>query len=103
MSTVRTQHLQGATDTTLVETCRAEGRCLVTLDLGFANPRNFRPREWAGLAVVRLPRHATTDLLVAALRRLDEALRVRDVRGRLWIVDIERVREFQDPGSDGPA
>ncbi|MGH9405589.1 MAG: hypothetical protein ACRD3D_07115 [Terriglobia bacterium] len=35
-----------ATDQALIETCRREGRCLLTLDLDFSNPLVFRPSEY---------------------------------------------------------
>lgn len=53
--TVAEQGLCSTTDRTLIEVCRTEGRCLVTLDLDFANPLVFRPSEYAGIAVLRLP------------------------------------------------
>ena len=59
MSTVPEQGLSSASDRTLIETCRAQQRCLVTLDLDFANPLLFRPSDYAGIAVLRLslPHH----------------------------------------------
>lgn len=48
--TVADELLQASEDHDLVERCRVEGRCLVTLDLDFANPLIFPPRRHAGVA-----------------------------------------------------
>lgn len=58
VSTVREQGLQAASDRALIAVCSAEGRCLVTLDLEFGNPLVFRPADYPGIAVLRLPEHA---------------------------------------------
>ena len=43
--TVGDQRLRGADDRTLIDICRTEQRCLVTMDLDFANPFIFRPAQ----------------------------------------------------------
>jgi predicted nuclease of predicted toxin-antitoxin system len=55
VATVAGQALTSATDEELIRYCAAEGRALVTLDLDFANPLRFRPSQYAGVAVLRLP------------------------------------------------
>jgi predicted nuclease of predicted toxin-antitoxin system len=55
VATVRSQELQGATDEVLIEACQREQRCLVTLDSDFGNPLIFKPWEYPGIAVLRLP------------------------------------------------
>ena len=59
VSTVDEQSLTGATDADLIEASRAEERCLVTLDLDFANPLTFAPRRYPGIAVLRLPENSS--------------------------------------------
>jgi len=54
VATVHGQEMQGATDRELFDTCRAEGRVLVTLDLDFTNPLRFPPAGSPGLAVLRV-------------------------------------------------
>ena len=53
VSTVAGEQMAGAADVDLLETCKREGRCLVTLDLDFSNPLRFPPSGYAGIAVVR--------------------------------------------------
>ena len=55
VATVSGEDLCRAVDPVIIEVSRAEGRCLVTMDLDFANPLRFRPDRYAGIAVLRLP------------------------------------------------
>ena len=41
VATVREEELQGSTDLRIYEVCRSENRCLVTLDLDFADVVRF--------------------------------------------------------------
>lgn len=59
VATVSQQHLSSASDQEIVAACRAERRCLVTLDLDFGNPLRFPPWDQSGIAVLRLPRKTT--------------------------------------------
>lgn len=43
VATVREQQLCSASDVSVINICKAEGRCLVTLDLDFSNPLRFKP------------------------------------------------------------
>jgi predicted nuclease of predicted toxin-antitoxin system len=98
VATVAEQHLTSAGDHQLIAACAAEGRCIVTLDLDFSNPLVFRPGDYAGIAVLRLPpRPKDTDLWIAC-RTLLGALSKGDVTGKLWIVERGRIREYRpDP------
>ncbi|NBC10140.1 MAG: hypothetical protein GVY24_00195 [Planctomycetes bacterium] len=49
VETVASQAMCGTHDRDLIETCRDEGRALVTLDLDFANPLVFNPQQFAGI------------------------------------------------------
>lgn len=62
VSTVPAQGFCSAADRVLIEACRKEHRCLVTLDLDFGNPLFFRPSGYAGIAVLRLPPKPLTTL-----------------------------------------
>lgn len=45
VATVHDQQMTSAPDSALIAACSAEGRCLVTLDLGFANPLSYDARR----------------------------------------------------------
>lgn len=99
VSTVARQQMQAALDASLIEFCRQEGRALVTLDLDFANPVQFRPSRYPGIAVLRLPKKASAGDLLAAVRTLVEGLKRSSLAGKLWIVEIGRIREFNEDES----
>lgn len=96
VSTVVRQQMQSATDGQVIETCRQEGRTLVTLDLDFANPLHFRPSRYPGIAVLRLPKKASVADLLAAVRTLAEGLKHNSLTGKLWVVEIGRIREYDE-------
>ena len=96
VSTVVLQQMQAAMDAEVIEACRKEGRALVTLDLDFANPIHFRPSQYPGIAVLRLPKKASAADLLAAIRTLVEGLKQGPLTGKLWIVEIGRIREFNE-------
>jgi predicted nuclease of predicted toxin-antitoxin system len=54
VATVYEERLAGRPDVDIAAAVKAEGRCLVTFDLDFADPRRFPPAELAGLVVLRL-------------------------------------------------
>lgn len=94
--TVREQSLCGTEDPALIEVCRAEERCLVTLDLDFANPLVFLPSRYSGIAVLRLPGRASHGQLLSLVRTLAGALEAEIIAGKLWIVEIGRIRIYQE-------
>jgi hypothetical protein len=99
-SSVPAQGLSSASDATLIESCRGEQRCLVTLDVDFANPLLFPPSRLAGIAVLRLPPKPSPADLMAAVETLLGGLAKSPIAGKLWIVQRARIREYQDPESD---
>ena len=94
VSTVVEQRLCSASDRVLIEACSAEGRALVTLDLDFANPILFPPRDYGGIGFLRLGARPSRDDLNQAIRSLIVGLAATDLRGNLWIVQGEKIREY---------
>ncbi|WP_447972349.1 DUF5615 family PIN-like protein [Nitrospira sp. Kam-Ns4a] len=95
VATIPGQGMSGATDRDLIAACQAEHRCLVTLDLDFSNPLVFPPWEYSGIAVLRLPRKPTDEDLWACCRTLAEGLTKHEITGKLWVVQADRIREYQ--------
>lgn len=96
VATVAGQRMSGAADADVLEACRTEQRCLVSLDLDFSNPLRFPPANYSGIAIVRLPGRASYAGLVSAVQTLVKALESQVIIGKLWIVEIGRIRIHQD-------
>jgi predicted nuclease of predicted toxin-antitoxin system len=96
--TVAEQGLRSASDTDLIAVCKQEERCLVTLDLDFGNPMVFDPSDYFGICVLRLPPSPTPQDLFDAVLTLIGGLERQFVRGKLWIVQRGRIREYQQGG-----
>jgi predicted nuclease of predicted toxin-antitoxin system len=90
----REQGLTGKEDHVVIEVCRVEERCLVTLDLDFGHILNYPPARYAGIAVLRLPEPMSFRGLEEAARTLLEALSKREIYRKLWIVSRGKVREY---------
>ena len=94
VETVVSQGLCGAADHALIDVCRSEQRCLVTLDFDFSNPIQFPPDKYAGIVVLKLPKdHAVNDIL-DCLRALVCAVDPSDLAGKLRVVSKTRIREY---------
>lgn len=97
IETVAGEDLGGASDEELIAVCGAEGRVLITLDLDFANVLRFPPFRHAGIVVLRLPHPVELGAIHERIRVLLEAVeREGEPAGRLWIVEQDRLREY-DP------
>jgi hypothetical protein len=101
VATVPEQGLSSAMDRALIDICRQESRCLVTLDLDFSNPFLFKPAQYAGIAVLRLPSRPSPQDLFEAVRTLIRGLVSEDIVGKLWIVQRGRIRIYR-PEEEGP-
>ena len=100
VATVVDQGMTSAPDPQLLAACAAEGCCLATLDLDFANPLTFPPGRHAGVVVLRLPPKPSDADLDDACRTLIAALADKDAFGKLWIVQRGRLREYQPRTDD---
>ena len=95
VATVVEQGLMGVADVDLIDVCRGENRCLITLDLDFSNPFIFPPEDYAGIVVIRLPRRSAPEDLYQAVRVLISAFKSDAIEGRLWFVERRRIRQYQ--------
>ena len=95
VQTVREEGLTSASDNRLYTTCQQEGRCLVTLDLDFADVIHFPPQSTGGIIVIRLPRNPSLSALETLIGQCLQALKQDHIEGRLWIVEPNRIRIHQ--------
>jgi len=96
VTTVTDQGLCSAPDSRLIGVCKSEGRCLVTLDLDFSNTLVFRPAEYPGIAVLRLPSRGSLRDLIEIVQTLRDTLERESIDGKLWSVQKDRVRIYQE-------
>jgi len=96
VTTVHDQGLQSVADADLIETCRRERRAPVTLDLDFGNPLLFKPSQYEGIAVLRLPPKPSRIDLIDAVETLAGGLDRDPIHRKLWIVQRGRIREYQE-------
>ena len=94
VATVVEEGLSSVGDDKLIEVCRSERRCLVTLDLDFGNPLHFDPSRYSGIAVLRLPIEFLAGDLFDTVRTLAIGLADSAIEGKLWIVQRGRIREY---------
>jgi len=83
VQTVREESLQGASDRRLYEVYCAEQRCLVTLDLDFADVMRFPPEKAGGIAVIRVPRNPSLPLLERLVRQFLHSVEQMSVEKKL--------------------
>jgi len=98
VQTVSQEKLNGADDIRLFQVCALEDRCLITLDLDFADVLRFPPSTGAGIAVLRPPGAVSLNLLSALVRSLLAGIENEPISGRLWIVEPGRIRAHGEPG-----
>ena len=96
VSSVSSQKVCGASDIEIIQLCKKEQRALVTLDLDFGNPLLFRPSEYCGIAILRSSKPLSSPHLQEHCRTLLEALDREDLSAKLWIVELGRVRIYQE-------
>ena len=101
VATVIDQGLSAASDRDFVAECASEGRALVSLGLDFANPLLFPPHAYRGIAVIRLSPKPGPQELRDAVRLLAQTLTRQRIDRRLWVVQRQSVREYQeDPDTE---
>ena len=99
METVRGQGLQGCADQRIYDVCCSEGRCLITLDLDFADVVRFPPLSSRGIVILRIPRNPSVAMLEQMIHQFLQALGQTSPDNRLWIVEPWRIR-VREPDSD---
>ena len=89
--TVLDQQLGGNPDPRVFDASQAEDRVLVTFDLDFSDIRAYPPASHKGVWVLR-PHTQSIENTLALLRAALRVLETEPTRGRLWIIEPERVR-----------
>jgi predicted nuclease of predicted toxin-antitoxin system len=85
------QGLQGEVDVNIAGVCRREARAIVTLDLDFADIREYPPEQYAGIIVLRLKDQSRASVL-NIIGRMIPLFDAEPLVGHLWIVQETGVR-----------
>jgi len=96
VSTVAEEHLLGSKDTIIAKTCKDEGLCLITADMGFAQIIEYPPNRYPGIIVLRHPA-PSLDGMRKLVEQIAAAVKTRSPQGRLWIVEPARIRIHGNP------
>ena len=97
--TVQEENLGGFPDTQIGATCQQEERCLITLDLDFADIRAYPPSEYPGIIVFRLM-HQDKQHVLSVLARAMHVLSTEPLHGHLWVVDERRIKIRGESSTD---
>lgn len=92
--------LAGSSDEIIYQTCKAVSRTLITLDLDFSNPIRFPPEHSDGIVVIRPPQSTLASIRETLWGAIDQ-LKTGNVKGKLWIVEVGRIREYDPNESKG--
>ena len=85
------EQLGGHADPRVFDASQAEDRILITFDLDFSDIRVYPPATHTGIWVLR-PYTQSIENTLVLLKSALIVLEVEPTRGRLWIIEPERVR-----------
>jgi predicted nuclease of predicted toxin-antitoxin system len=88
---VHDERLVGHPDSTILDICLNEHRVLVTLDLDFADVRQYPPSTHRGIWVLR-PEAQSIEKTPSVLRGALALVGVERIANRLWVAETGRVR-----------
>lgn len=98
VATVHGQGPSGANDERIFHVCVSEPRVLVTLHTDFAQVIRFRPEASSGIGVLGMLGRATMGMIDRLLDQLLANLGQQPLEGKLWIVELGRIRiHSRDP------
>jgi predicted nuclease of predicted toxin-antitoxin system len=89
--TVHDERLVGHPDAGILDVCLNEDRVLITLDLDFADIRQYPPSAHRGIWVLR-PATQSIEKTLSVLKGALALMRDEPTAHRLWIVESSRVR-----------
>jgi predicted nuclease of predicted toxin-antitoxin system len=89
--TVLHQKMKGDPDWKIIRACRREKRILVTLDIDFADIRNYPPAEHDGIIVLRIFDQSKQNVL-KIFRKIIPYFENESIQKRLWIVEENTIR-----------
>jgi len=95
VQSVYEEGIAGCSDRSLFDTCRSEGRCLITMDLDFSDVTRFPPSDSSGIVVFRVPKGAGIIMLKQLVKQYLKSLSRISGNEQLCIVEPGRIRLHQ--------
>jgi len=89
--TVVEEGFRGHSDREIAEVCCQEQRAIITLDVDFADIREYPPENYPGLVVLRVASQARAHVLLVVSQAF-ELFEQQPLAGHLWIVSESGVR-----------
>ncbi|HQZ68278.1 MAG TPA: DUF5615 family PIN-like protein [Planctomycetaceae bacterium] len=89
---VHDQKMDGSTDATIADVCKAEQRAIVTLDLDFADILAYPPEDYFGLIILRLDQQDKQHVVNVLTRLVPKIAGGEELIGKLWIVNEQTIR-----------
>jgi predicted nuclease of predicted toxin-antitoxin system len=94
--TVEDENLCGTTDDVLLNVCKQEQRCLITLDADFADTLTYPPKNFNGIVLIRLPKVQVLSDIESAIEILIKGLELHpNLTGKLWIIYKSKIRQYE--------
>jgi len=88
---VHHQHLEGAPDNKIIEICKSEERCLITMDRHFEDLLRYPPGTHYGIIVLRLE-NLSMSYVLHRIQSILSHVSEFSLSGQLWIVEPGRIR-----------
>ncbi|MFH0802157.1 MAG: DUF5615 family PIN-like protein [bacterium] len=89
--TVYDESLTGEQDRLLAEICQREKRIFLTLDMDFSDIRNYPPKDFPGIMVIRTSRQ-DKESIISMFCKVLPLLESEPIEKHLWIIEKDRVR-----------
>ncbi len=94
---IRDIGLRGASDADIAAYAQKQRLCILSGDIGFGDIRNYPPKEYFGIVVLRLPTKATSATILNLLKSFLVQTKIVDqLNGKLAVIEPSRVRIRKD-------
>jgi len=94
------EKISGCSDDDLYKTCVAENRCLISLDKDFSDVKRYPTKNSAGIAILRLSHNHSLKNINKLLSVFFSEIKKNTVKGKLWIVETNRIRIRSEDDED---
>lgn len=89
--TVFFENITGIKDEELIEICKSENRCLITLDHDFSDLKKYPPENYPGIILLKVKFLGKAEVN-QLIQRLLPLLDTEKIVSTLWIVDQEKIK-----------